>query len=46
MRTYENSRLLSGFGRAVRDKRGIAATEFALLLPIITLLFFGMLEEV
>lgn len=27
-----------------RDKRGIAATEFAMLLPVMTLLFFGMLE--
>jgi len=31
------------FGFA-RDRRGIAAVEFAMLLPIMTLLFFGMLE--
>jgi Flp pilus assembly protein TadG len=27
-----------------RDKRGMAATEFALLLPIMTFFFFGILE--
>jgi len=28
----------------LHDKKGIAATEFAMLLPIMILLFFGMLE--
>jgi|GEM_PF-917483 len=30
--------------RAAADKSGMAATEFALLLPIMTVLFFGILE--
>jgi len=32
------------FHQAWKCKSGIAATEFALLLPIVTMLFFGMLE--
>lgn len=32
------------FGRLRREKDGIAATEFALLLPIMITMFFGMLE--
>lgn len=31
-------------GRFRRDRAGIAATEFAFILPVMTLLFFGMLE--
>jgi hypothetical protein len=34
---------IRSFGFAA-DRRGIAAVEFAMLLPIMTLLFFGMLE--
>jgi Flp pilus assembly protein TadG len=30
--------------RALRDRNGLAATEFALFLPILLMLFFGMLE--
>ena len=30
--------------RAASDRSGMAATEFALLLPIMTMLFFGILE--
>ena len=30
--------------RAFADKRGMAATEFALILPILSMIFFGMLE--
>lgn len=30
--------------RAINDRDGIAATEFSLLLPIMVVLFFGMLE--
>lgn len=39
------NRMIGRFiNRAVADKSGMAATEFALLLPIMTLLFFGILE--
>jgi Flp pilus assembly protein TadG len=31
-------------GDLVRDRRGIAATEFALILPIMLVLFFGVVE--
>ncbi|MGY4432901.1 Flp pilus assembly protein TadG [Bradyrhizobium sp. F1.13.1] len=31
-------------GDLVRDRRGIAATEFALVLPIMLVLFFGVVE--
>lgn len=30
--------------RLLADRRGIAATEFALILPLMTTMFFGMLE--
>lgn len=31
-------------GRFIRDRDGIAATEFALILPLLTILFFGVVE--
>lgn len=34
----------AGIAAAIGDRKGVAATEFALLLPIMTVLFFGMLE--
>ncbi|MFQ5563494.1 MAG: TadE/TadG family type IV pilus assembly protein, partial [Parvularculaceae bacterium] len=34
----------TGFARFWRAKTAMAATEFALILPVMTLLFFGMLE--
>ena len=37
-------RLSAFLQRAARDRSGMAATEFALLLPILTVLFFGILE--
>ena len=30
--------------RFVRDRRGIAATEFAVIVPIMLVLFFGVVE--
>jgi Flp pilus assembly protein TadG len=32
------------FGDLARDSRGVAAVEFALLLPILALLYFGIVE--
>lgn len=37
-------RLSAFLRRAARDRGGMAATEFALLLPILVVLFFGILE--
>ncbi|HVM99192.1 MAG TPA: TadE/TadG family type IV pilus assembly protein [Caulobacteraceae bacterium] len=36
--------MLSGGRRLGRDDRGVAAVEFALLLPILMLLYFGVVE--
>jgi len=35
---------LCSFGRALRDDRGVALVEFALILPLLALLVFGMLD--
>ncbi len=37
-------RALRGLVRAAGNREGMAATEFALILPIMTAIFFGMLE--
>jgi Flp pilus assembly protein TadG len=36
--------MLRSFRRLLGDRRGIAATEFAVILPVMGLLFFGMME--
>ena len=37
-------RRLTSFGRCRRDQRGMAAVEFALVLPFLLLLFLGSVE--
>lgn len=38
------SRFLARLRAGARNRDGLAATEFALILPVLTLIFFGMLE--
>lgn len=44
MRMVAEARRRRIFRRAFANRDGMAATEFALILPIMALLFFGMLE--
>jgi Flp pilus assembly protein TadG len=44
MVSFANIRSVKTAFGLIADRRGIAAVEFAMLLPVMTVLFFGMLE--